>query len=112
MDTFSAIVLISLTVTVLALLAIGKWSSRSPSDIQNKDRLLRWGVQFEIEGKEIRQMLEAQNEYRRRRGQPEISGDEFRAMIEAEQLERVRQADQQHGDESRTHARNRERRGF
>jgi hypothetical protein len=67
MDTFGAIVLISLTVTVLALLAIGKWSSRSASDIQNKDRLLRWGVQFEIEKKEIPQMLEAQAEYRRRR---------------------------------------------
>jgi hypothetical protein len=112
MDTFGAIVLISLTVTVLALLAIGKWSSRSASDIQNKDRLLRWGVQFEIEKKEIPQMLEAQAEYRRRRGQKEISEDEFRAKIEAEQLERVRRADRQQGDEARTHARNRERRGL
>jgi hypothetical protein len=110
MDTFAAIVLISVTVTFLALLAIGKWSARSPSDIQNKDRLLRWGTQFEIEGKEIPQMLEAQNEYRRRRGQPEISEDEFRAMIQAEQLERARQADRQ--DEARTHGRARERRGF
>ena len=110
MDTFGAIVLISLTVTVLALLAIGKLSSRSPSDIQNKDRLLRWGVQFEIEGEEITQMLEAHNEYLRRKGQPEVSEDEFRAIIEAEQLERVRQAGRQ--DQARTQAHDRERRGF
>lgn len=110
MDTFGAIVLISLAVTVLTLLALGKWSSRSASDIQNKDRLLRWGVQSEIEGKEIPQMLEAQNEYRRRKGQPEISEDEFRAMIQAEQVERVRQADRQ--DQARAHAHDRERRGF
>ena len=38
----------------------------------------------------MRQMLEAQNEMRRRRGAPEIDEGELRAEVEEEELERLR----------------------
>ena len=41
---------------------------------------------------DIRQMLEAQNEMRSRRGAPEIDGEKLRVEVEAEQLEALRRS--------------------
>src|SRR3954454_20927479 len=46
-------------------------------------------VQNEID--DVQQMLEAQNEMRRRRGAAERDEQELRAEVEAEELERLRQ---------------------
>lgn len=48
-------------------------------------------VQNEID--DIRQMLEAQNEMRRRRGAPEISEETLRTEVEAEEREKLRRGD-------------------
>ncbi len=48
-------------------------------------------VQNEID--DIRQMVEAQNEMRRRRGAPEIDEERLRAEVEVEELERLRRGD-------------------
>ncbi len=48
-------------------------------------------VQNEID--DIRQMLEAQNEMRRRRGAPEISEEALRTEVEAEERENLRRGD-------------------
>jgi len=45
-------------------------------------------VQNEID--DVQQMLEAQNEMRRRRGAPERNEQELRAEVEAEELEKLR----------------------
>jgi len=42
---------------------------------------------------DIRQMLEAQNEMRRRRGVPELDEVALRAEVEQEELERLRHGD-------------------
>lgn len=47
-------------------------------------------VEAQNEVDDVRQMLEAQNEMRRRRGAPERDEDELRAEVEAEELERLR----------------------
>jgi hypothetical protein len=47
-------------------------------------------VEAENEIEDIRQMLEAQNEMRRRRGAPERSEAELRAEVEREELESLR----------------------
>jgi hypothetical protein len=47
-------------------------------------------VEAENEIDDIRQMLEAQNEMRRRRGAPEIREHELRAEVEEEELDRMR----------------------
>jgi hypothetical protein len=48
-------------------------------------------VQNEID--DVRQMLEAQNEMRRRRGAPELDEDALRAEVEEEERERLRRGD-------------------
>ena len=50
-------------------------------------------VEAQNEIDDVRQMLEAQNEMRRRRGAPEIDEDELRAEVEEEELERMRRGD-------------------
>lgn len=45
-------------------------------------------VQNEID--DVRQMLEAQNELRRRRGAPEVTEGELRARVDEEERERLR----------------------
>jgi hypothetical protein len=50
-------------------------------------------VEAQNEIDDIRQMLEAQNEMRRRRGAPEIDEDELRAEVEEEERERLRWGD-------------------
>lgn len=47
-------------------------------------------VEAQNEVDDVRQMLEAQNEMRRRRGAPERDEHELRAEVEAEELERLR----------------------
>lgn len=48
-------------------------------------------VQNEID--DLQQMLDAQNEMRRRRGAPEIDESALRAEVEEEELERLRRGD-------------------
>jgi len=50
-------------------------------------------VEAQNEIDDVRQMLEAQNEMRRRRGAPEIDEDALRAEVEEEELERLRRGD-------------------
>lgn len=47
-------------------------------------------VEAQNEIEDIQQMLEAQNEMRRRRGVPEIDEVTFRAEVEAEELDKLR----------------------
>jgi len=47
-------------------------------------------VEAQNEIDDVQQMLEAQNEMRRRRGAPERDERELRAEVEAEELERLR----------------------
>jgi hypothetical protein len=46
-------------------------------------------VEAQNEIDDVQQMLEAQNEMRRRRGAPEIDEQELRAEVEAEELEQL-----------------------
>jgi hypothetical protein len=48
-------------------------------------------VQNEVD--DVQQMLEAQNEMRRRRGAPEINEQQLREEVEAEELDRLRTGD-------------------
>jgi hypothetical protein len=50
-------------------------------------------VEAQNELDDVRQMLEAQNEMRRRRGAPEVDEDALRAEVEEEELERLRRGD-------------------
>ena len=93
MDTFTLIVLISIVAVVLVFLALGFWHPARAMEITDKDRQERWATQADIEERDIGEMVEGQNVYRRARGDEEITeGDAQRAGAERqrESIERTR----------------------
>ena len=50
-------------------------------------------VEAQNEIDDVRQMVEAQNEMRRRRGAPELDEDRLRADVEVEEVERLQRGD-------------------
>jgi len=75
------------------LLAIGKWYPGSGADVLDwkPTRSLEDEIQLELD--DIDQMLEAQNERRRRSGRPELTEDGVRAEVEAAERERRERSD-------------------
>ena len=75
-----------MTVGIVALLAflvaLGMWSPRSGADVLDwkPTRSLEDEVRLELE--DVDQMLEAQNERRRRSGRPELTEDGLRAEVD------------------------------
>jgi hypothetical protein len=69
------------------LLALGAWSPRSGADVLDwkPTRSLEDEVQLELD--DVDQMLEAQNERRRRSGRPELTEEQMRAEVETAQRE-------------------------
>jgi hypothetical protein len=96
MDTFAAITLGGLLLVFLVFLAIGyAWRKEPVEEITDRKQNERWAAQMKVEERDIPQMLEAANEYRRNRGMPEITAEEFGARVEREQHELLRQAEKQ-----------------
>jgi hypothetical protein len=75
---------------VAVLVVIGHFDSGNPAELVDWRPTRSPRVEAENEIDDIRQMLEAQNELRRRRGAPEIREHELRAEVEAEELDRMR----------------------
>ena len=95
MDTFSAIVVVGLVVVIGAFLLIGKLSTgRKVQDITDKGDRRAWGDMAAIEERDVGQMVDSQNAYRRRRGAPERTEEEVRRGVGEEQLERLREAEE------------------
>jgi hypothetical protein len=84
-DTFALIVVGGVGLTVLALIGLGTWSPRRTSEITDKDRHRNWITQAEIEERDVPQMIEGQNEYRRSRGDEELTEGQIRGKAAAEQ---------------------------
>ncbi len=96
MFVFGAIV-----VVFLVFLAIGKWYPGSGADVLDWKPTRSVEDEIELEMQDVDQMIEAQNERRRRTGRPELTEDEIRA--EVADAVRARQAGrvQQHAARSR-----------
>jgi hypothetical protein len=83
------------TLAVLAfmigvLLLVGHFYPGSSSDLVDWKPTRSPEVEVQNEVDDVQQMLEAQNEMRRRRGAAERSEGELRAEVEAEELEKLR----------------------
>jgi hypothetical protein len=90
--------LLLMTLAVLAvfvgvLLLVGHYSNTSTTELVDWRPTRSPDVEAQNELDDVRQMLEAQNEMRRRRGAPEIDESALRAEVEAEELERLRRGD-------------------
>jgi hypothetical protein len=89
---------ILLTVGMLALivgilLLIGHFYEGSAADLVDWKPTRSPEVEAQNEIDDVRQMVEAQNEMRRRRGAAEVDEDKLRAEVEEEELERLRRGD-------------------
>jgi hypothetical protein len=93
MDMFTLIVFGGLAVVLLSLLALGRFSGRRVRDITHHDDHKTIAARLAIEKRDIPEMVDAQNEYRRRSGRPEVSEGEVRQQVGARELGRLDQAD-------------------
>ena len=84
------ITLAMIGVLVGILLLIGHYYPGSSAELVDWKPTRSPEVEAQNEIDDLRQMLEAQNEMRRRRGAPEVDEVALRAEVEAEELERLR----------------------
>lgn len=89
---------IFLTVGMLALiigvlLVIGHFYQGSSAELVDWKPTRSPEVEAQNEIDDLQQMLDAQNEMRRRRGAPELEEGALRAEVEEEELERLRRGD-------------------
>jgi hypothetical protein len=75
------------------LVVVGHFHQGSDADLVDWRPTRSPQVEAENEIEDVRQMIEAQNTMRRRRGAPEIDEAELRAEVEAEELDKLRRGD-------------------
>ncbi len=79
-----------LAVIVGVLVLIDRTYKGSTADLVDWKPTRSPEVEVQNEIDDVRQMLEAQNEMRRRRGAPEVDEGKLRTEVEEEELERLR----------------------
>jgi hypothetical protein len=84
---FALIVAAGIVALILIFFALGKWYPMSGAEVLDWKPTRSYEQEVELELEDIDQMLEAQNERRRRSGRPELSEDDVRAEVDAEQRE-------------------------
>ncbi len=80
MDTFSAIVFVSLAAGLLWVVLAG-WVSRDRpvGELIDKCRDERWSAQMDVEQHDLAQMVAAANDYRRKRGLSPVTLEQVQA---------------------------------
>jgi len=93
-DAFTVIFGGTLAFFVILVLLLGVFSQRSPRDILDWKPTRSPEAEAQNEVDDVAQMIEAQNELKRRRGAPEISEEEIEARVreDREQLRRWRES--------------------
>ncbi len=77
-----------LTALVLVFLAIGRYYPGTGADVIDWKPTRSPELEIELELDDIEQMVEAQNERRRRSGRPEVSEHDVRVQLDADRHER------------------------
>jgi hypothetical protein len=92
MDSYLLIVFGFLAAIFIALLAIGARNPRSIAEITGKADERRWMTEAAIEEQDVKQMLEARNDSRRRLGKAELSEAEIAVRARSRQRESLARA--------------------
>lgn len=92
MDLFAAIVFIGIAAMIGAFLLLGRMGHRT-SDITDKKDRERWGTQAVIEERDVGQMIDGQNAYRRRHGEPVLTEEQVRGEVARQERGRLDEAD-------------------
>jgi hypothetical protein len=93
-----------LVALALIFVAIGKWYPSTPAEFLDWKPTRSYEDEIELELEDIDQMLEAQNERRRRTGRPELTEDDFRAQVHEHDVDLERRREElrrERGEESR-----------
>ena len=75
---------------VAVLLLVGHFYPGSGADLVDWKPTRSYETEIELEEQDVKQMLEAQNEMRRRRGAPELTERELRRKVKEDELNRLR----------------------
>jgi hypothetical protein len=89
---FGIAMLVMLIVLIGIFLAIGKWYPGSGAEQLDWKPARSYEDEIRLELEDVDQMVEAQNERRRRSGRAEISEDSIRAEVETEEREQAERA--------------------
>jgi hypothetical protein len=86
-------------VVVFILVLIGRFYPGTGADILDWRPTRSYEAEIELEMQDVEQMIEAQNRYRRQRGERELTEDEVRENVVRDEIERLedeakRQTDQ------------------
>jgi hypothetical protein len=88
-DAFPLIVLGGIGLVVLALVLLARLYPGSGADVLDWRPTRSYETEIELEMEDVQQMLEAQNEYRRKRGERELTEDEVRESVTQEEIRRL-----------------------
>jgi hypothetical protein len=91
-DVFPLIVLGGIGIIVAVLVLIGRLYPGSGADLLDWQPTRSYETELELEAQDIDQMLEAQNRYRRKRGERELTEDEVRESVAEDERERLRRS--------------------
>jgi hypothetical protein len=92
-DAFPLIVLGGIGIVVLVLVLVGRFYPGTGADILDWRPTRSYETEIELELQDVEQMIEAQNRYRRQRGEAEITEDEVRESVIRDQVERLADQD-------------------
>ena len=94
MDTFPLIVLVGILVVVGLLVLLARLYPGTGADLLDWQPTRSYETEVEHEMQDVEQMLAAQNEYRRKRGEREITEDEFRLDVVRDEVRRATENDE------------------
>ena len=90
MDTFPLIVLGGILVVVGLLVLLARLYPGTGADLLDWNPTRSYETEIELEMQDVEQMIEAQNQYRRKRGEREITEDEFREGVVRDEAREAR----------------------
>jgi hypothetical protein len=88
-DSFPILVVGGLLVFVGLLVLLARLYPGSGADLLDWGSTRSYEHQVELEMQDVEQMIEAQNAYRRKRGEPEITEEEFREDVVRDEVRRM-----------------------
>jgi len=88
-DSFPIIVVGGLLIFVGLVVLLARLYPGSGADLLDWGSTRSYEHEIELEMQDVEQMIEAQNAYRRKRGEPEITEEEFREDVVRDEVRRV-----------------------
>ena len=89
MDLFPLIVLVGILVAVGLLVLLAQLYPGTGADLLDWHPTRSYETEVELEMQDVEQMIEAQNAYRRKRGEREVTEEEFRENVVRDEVRRL-----------------------